>query len=370
MEIIHVVLGKANPERMNGVNKVVYQLATRQASQGKKVSLWGITHTLQHNYGTRNFETRLYQAYRNPFQLDKQLVADLTAMKGKAVIHLHGGWIPVFASLSWVLARLEIPFVLTPHGAYNLIAMQRSNWIKKIYFQLFEKKLLKRAGKIHCIGESEVEGLKTIFMTDKTFLLPYGFEGTKAIQPIPQKQKRFVIGFVGRLDIHTKGLDLLLDAFSQLYKEYSDSSLWIVGDSGERVLLEKMVQSKGLEDKVVLWGSKFGKDKDELMQQMDVFVHPSRNEGLPSSVLEAASLGVPCLVSKATNVGSYVLRHQAGYVIDNENSEQLRKKLEVMYLIKELGSLTEMGASAKKMVEHSFSWDSIVREFDQLYSVA
>jgi glycosyltransferase involved in cell wall biosynthesis len=131
-----------------------------------------------------------------------------------------------------------------------------------------------------------------------------------------------------------------------------------------------MVQSKGLENKVVLWGSKFGKDKDELMQQMDVFVHPSRNEGLPSSVLEAASLGIPCLVSKATNVGSYVLRHQAGYVIDNENSEQLRKKLEVLYLIKKIDSLRKMGAGAKKMIEHSFSWDSIVREFDQLYQVA
>lgn len=370
MEIIHVVLGKANPERMNGVNKVVYQLATRQASQGKKVSLWGITHTLQHNYGTRNFETRLYQAYRNPFQLDKQMITDLSAMKEKAIIHLHGGWIPVFATLSWELARLKIPFVLTPHGAYNSIAMQRSNWTKKIYFELFEKKLLKRVSKIHCIGESEVDGLKSIFMTGKTFLLPYGFEGIKTIQSIRQNEKRFVIGFVGRLDIHTKGLDLLLDAFSNFYKEHSDSSVWIVGDSGERALLEKMVQSKGLENKVVLWGSKFGKDKDELMQQMDVFVHPSRNEGLPSSVLEAASLGIPCLVSKATNVGSYVLRHQAGYVIDNENSEQLRKKLEVLYLIKKIDSLRKMGAGAKKMIEHSFSWDSIVREFDQLYQVA
>ena len=36
MEIIHIVLGKANPERMNGVNKVVFQLATKQAESGRK----------------------------------------------------------------------------------------------------------------------------------------------------------------------------------------------------------------------------------------------------------------------------------------------------------------------------------------------
>ena len=43
MEIIHIVLGKANPDRMNGVNKVVYQLATKQADFGEKVAVWGIT---------------------------------------------------------------------------------------------------------------------------------------------------------------------------------------------------------------------------------------------------------------------------------------------------------------------------------------
>ncbi|MBK7805817.1 MAG: hypothetical protein IPJ51_05910 [Saprospiraceae bacterium] len=43
MEIIHIVLGKANPERMNGVNKVVFQLATKQAESGRNVSVWGIT---------------------------------------------------------------------------------------------------------------------------------------------------------------------------------------------------------------------------------------------------------------------------------------------------------------------------------------
>ena len=46
MEIIHLVMGKANPQRMNGVNKVVYQLATKQAEAGIKVQVWGFTKDL------------------------------------------------------------------------------------------------------------------------------------------------------------------------------------------------------------------------------------------------------------------------------------------------------------------------------------
>ena len=72
MEIIHLILGKANPDRMNGVNKVVYQLTTQQAIAGRKVSIWGISKNTEHNYGERNFETRLFQAFRNPIKIDKK----------------------------------------------------------------------------------------------------------------------------------------------------------------------------------------------------------------------------------------------------------------------------------------------------------
>jgi glycosyltransferase involved in cell wall biosynthesis len=371
MEIIHIVLGKANPQRMNGVNKVVYQLATRQAASGRNVSVWGITKTLDQNFGERNFETQLYKAHRNPFKVDKLLKADLAKKKGKAVFHLHGGWIPVFATLSKVLSNLKIPFVLTPHGAYNTIAMKRSWWSKKIYFILFEKKLLKRVSKIHCIGESEVTGLNEIFQTDKTFLMPYGFEPSIGnASKVVKHDKQFIIGFVGRLDIHTKGLDLLLNAFEDFNGRCPKASIWIVGDSDERVNLERMILEKHLEKTVILWGSKFGIEKDDLMKQMDAFVHPSRNEGLPSAVLEASSLGVPCVVSQATNVGQYIQQYNAGYVVRNEDHEELRIALEKLCELKAKNQLEELGNNGQKMVEEVFNWKHIVIEFDRLYTLA
>ena len=61
MDIIHIVLGKANPDRMNGVNKVVHQLATKQAASNRSVQVWGITEDLSHNYAERNFKTQLFK---------------------------------------------------------------------------------------------------------------------------------------------------------------------------------------------------------------------------------------------------------------------------------------------------------------------
>jgi len=370
MEIIHIVLGKANPNRMNGVNKVVYQLATNQSETGRKVSVWGITSDTTHNYGTRNFETKLFPASLNPFRIPRSLKMAILENKD-AVFHLHGGWIPNFYRIASFLEKHERAFVMTPHGAYNTIAMERSKWKKRLYFRFFEKQILDHANRIHCIGESEVSGMNRVYESNKAFLLPYGFEPPKTDRKSGSPVKfTFVVGFVGRLDIHTKGLDLLLDAFKTLYRVENLSRLWIIGDSDERPMLQERVRSYGLEKAVVLYGSKFGDEKEELMRQMHVFAHPSRNEGLPSAVLEASAFGIPSIVTRATNVADAIEKYECGIAVENENVEDLADGLLQFKEYWAQNELGKMGSNAQQMVHTEFNWHSIVQKFDNLYEVA
>ncbi len=370
METIHLVLGKANPDRMNGVNKVVFQLASQQAASGRKVAVWGITKDTTHNYGSRLFETRLFPASAFPFGMDNALKRALLAQKGEIVVHLHGGWIPVYAVVAAFLRRHRIPYVLTPHGAYNTIAMRRSFWIKKIYFQLFEKRMLRGARRIHAIGQSEIKGLKAIFANNNTCLQPYGYEGpTMALSPKTPASAPFVVGFVGRLDIYTKGLDLLMEAFAKFQRLHPDAQLWIVGDSKERPELEQMATRLRIQDNVVFWGSKYGPEKFDLLQKMDVFAHPSRNEGLPASVLEAAQLGVPCVVSEATNIAAYIEQFEAGIAIGDEDIDGLVRGMETIERMSAKKRI-EMGENGQKMVTKAFGWDNIIPAFDQLYAAS
>jgi hypothetical protein len=80
----------------------------------------------------------LFKASRFPFLIDSELKFAIKN-KSTAIFHLHGGWIPVFSSLAKYFKKNNIKFVLTPHGAYNEVAMKRSSFTKKIYFHLFEK---------------------------------------------------------------------------------------------------------------------------------------------------------------------------------------------------------------------------------------
>ena len=367
MEIVHLILGKANPDRLNGVNKVVYQLASKQAESGRNVAVWGIVDNRDHNYGKRNFKTVLFQAKVNPFLISKGLKQAILASSRDTIFHLHGGWIPTYSGVSHFLAKHNFNFVITAHGSYNTIAMKRSRWMKKFYFFFFEKYLLERATKIHLIGESEVFGLKTIYPNRKWTRIPYGFEMDQGDNTRETNKDLFVLGFVGRLDIYTKGLDLLIEAFSDYQKENSHSELWIVGDSDQRPDLERLAWANNLSQKVKFFGSKFGKEKEELMLKMDVFVHPSRNEGLPASVIEASNFGIPSIVSRATNMAMFITQNNAGIAVNNENVMELTQAFSDLCFLKKNGDLERLSENAKSMVETEFDWDKLIVEFDELY---
>ncbi|CAM3914385.1 glycosyltransferase family 4 protein [Flavobacterium branchiophilum] len=367
MEIIHIVLGKANPERMNGVNKVVFQLVSKQVEYGMQASVWGLANNNHINYADRLFDTRIFLKKKNPFAISKQLKKALISKKNQAIFHIHGGWIPVFYAIATVLHEHKIDFVFTPHGAYNTIAMERSNIMKKVYFNLFEKKLLQYTRKIHCIGESEVLGINAILPTNKTVLLPYGYEFDYNVPINPFKNDIFTLGFIGRLDIYTKGLDTLLIAFEKFLTVCPNAKLWIVGDSEERTKLENDIFKLNLSQNVTLFGSLFGTEKEAVLKQMDVFVHPSRNEGLPMSVIEAAAIGKVVIVTKATNIANLVSDFNAGFTIDNQSEEQLYDKFCNAYKIWKQPTLTffQMQQNATKMVAETFNWDKILSDFNE-----
>ncbi|SMP14796.1 glycosyltransferase family 4 protein [Chryseobacterium profundimaris] len=371
MDIVHLILGKANPEKMNGVNKVVFNIASKQALIKMNVEVWGISENTEINYPERIFTTKIFQRRKNPFSIPEGLKKEILKSTHDTIFHLHGGWIPVFSSLSMFLKKNNRRYVITPHGSYNEIAMKKSRFIKKLYFKWFEKKVIRNAGKIHCIGESEIGGLHTLQRTDKMVLIHYGFEKIQSDSKTISAQKQMIFGFVGRLDVHTKGLDILIDSFAPFSKQYPESKLWIIGDSMEKEKFHQKIKQNSLEDKVELMGSKFGDEKNDLIMKMDVFLHPSRNEGLPVAVIEAAAFGKPCIVTRNTNVGHLIEQYNAGICLAFPDAELLTDALVKIYNIRQKNNLEyqKMGKNALKMVEEAFDWNNVLSEMNnKLYT--
>lgn len=363
MKIIHLILGKANPNRMNGVNKVVYSLATKQHELGYDVEVWGISEDQIHNYPFRSFNTQLFKKYKNPFKIGLELKNRIQLEK--ATFHLHGGFVPQYYLLSKIIVESGNKYVFTSHGSYNKEALKKSRLRKKIYFQLFENSVVKKAHVAHFIGISEYNHVTKLIKKRSKILVPNGQEIPSQIYPV--KGDKLIFGFCGRIKIHVKGLDLLLAGYAKFLanNEQTNSELWIIGDGDELQKLIDLVRVYKLEKQVVLYGAKYGEEKNQLIAQMDVFCHTSRYEGLPTAVLEAASLGIPSIVSKETNMGDYLINHQAGFVLKENNTSEISYVFEEAFKRKD--DVDQYAKNAKQMIQDVFSWEHIVKQLAPYY---
>lgn len=103
-----------------------------------------------------------------------------------------------------------------------------------------------------------------------------------------------VLGTIGRLS-YQKNHSFLIDSFSEFHQKNPRSKLLIVGDGELREELAKQVLERNLERDVLLLGWK--NDVENYLQAMDIFLLPSRFEGLGIAAVEAAASGLPCIVS-------------------------------------------------------------------------
>lgn len=106
-----------------------------------------------------------------------------------------------------------------------------------------------------------------------------------------------VFGAVGRLT-PVKDYRTLIDAFQVVSAQHPHSRLIFVGDGSERPAMEEQLRHRGLADRVRLVG--YRDNVAQWLGIMDVFVHPSRMEGMSNAVLEAMAVALPVV---ATAVG-------------------------------------------------------------------
>lgn len=364
--IIHIALGKINPDRPNGVNKVVNSLISYQVKNNFDAEFWGISFSKTHNYPERNYRTRLFLDSKNKFRLDNKLKAAINDLNPKTTIfHLHGAFTPQLYMVARLLKKNNLEYVLTPHGGYNLVALQKSRFTKLIYINLFEKYLVRNAKMVQLIGQSETIGTDKYFKNNH-IIIPNGQILNKK-SSLSSKKHKLTIGFIGRIDIHTKGLDLLLIGLKKVIKKL-EIKLQIIGSKGEMKELLQLVENNELQDNVEFMGAQYGRDKLELMSKWDALCLTSRNEGLPGVVLEAASIGIPCIISNETNMGSYVNQYESGWVLEKNTPQNIAQAILNVLDAKKYCRHKKFGDAAYKMIQKEFEWGIIVKQLSEVYA--
>jgi glycosyltransferase involved in cell wall biosynthesis len=168
-----------------------------------------------------------------------------------------------------------------------------------------------------------------------------------------------IIGIVAVLRAAKRHKDLI-EAVSKIDKNVK---LFIVGDGPQRENLEKLIKEKNLSDKVIMTGQR--DDVPEILSDFDIFVLPSREEALGTSILEASSCGVPVIGSRVGGIPECVKEDKNGLLFEAMNVDDLKEKL--LTLINDKEKLNFYKKNARKFIKENFSVEKMVNETEKLY---
>jgi len=164
----------------------------------------------------------------------------------------------------------------------------------------------------------------------------------------------------GRI-VHQKGLDLGLRALAHL-----KNLNWhwnIAGDGPQLDALKSLTNELGLSDRVTFLG---WLSREELIQwyhHSNLFLFPSRHEGMPNAVLEAMSSGLPVVATRIAGSEDLVLDGVTGLLVNAEDVDSLRDGLS--RLIVEEKTRMQMGQASRQRVESEYSWENVARQYSE-----
>lgn len=276
------------------------------------------------------------------------------------VIHAHN--YHSFPAFFAALANKK-RFIFTPHSSGFSKSL-----IKRIFYKLYKpfgSYIFNSADKIISITQNEKE------MLIKTFNIPlnriiYLSLPIKLVTDSKDRKDRNVINiaFFGRLSPE-KNIGALISAFELVRKQYPDCDLLIAGDGPSRKELENI--GKNIEG-VHFVGPIFKDDLINFINNIDIFVLPSRYEVSPRAIIEAMSRGVPVIT---TPVGELPQIFQHGKnCLFTKIDDPKDTAWKMIQLMSDKNLANEIGLAGKALVEERYDIDKIIERYIQIYTVA
>lgn len=172
-----------------------------------------------------------------------------------------------------------------------------------------------------------------------------------------------VIGTVGRLQA-VKDQITLVRALA-LARPHCGSRLRLIiaGDGPLRVEVESEIAAAGLGD--ITWLAGTRSDVPDVMRALDVFVLPSKSEGISNTILEAMASGLPVVATKVGGNAELVVDSETGTLVAAQDPQAMAQAL--LRYTADVALRQSHGAAGRERVERNFSIDNMVERYTSLY---
>lgn len=228
----------------------------------------------------------------------------VAALPRPHVVHIHGLWRLHYLQAAWYARRLRVPVVVSVHGMLYDVALAKSAGLKRPARWLYQDRLLRSARCLHATAPEEADEIRRLGFDGPIAVVPWGVDmpdphGHAA--PVTGKGPGRVLMYFGRLHPR-KRLDVLLDAWSQVYRRFDGWRLVIAGadPDGYRATLTTLASDLGVSGSISWFGPAAGAERERLFADADVVVLPSDYENFGLVVAEALARGVPVIATQGS----------------------------------------------------------------------
>jgi glycosyltransferase involved in cell wall biosynthesis len=238
------------------------------------------------------------------------------------------------------LPPCNVPLFFTAHGLHVRKYDYRAGVLSEVGKHLrcvLETRFLRKVDRVIAVSREDERFLKSRYNLTNALRISNGvdiraLEQTRSSRDairyelhLPQDATVFLT--VARFDFQ-KGYDVLLEAVRLGRERFRENGVVfvLVGDGGERAAMRRQAESADISDMVFFPGER--NDAWRMMKASDLFILPSRWEGLPVTLLEAVFCNLPIVASDTCGNREVVRDGVNGLLFENGNSESLRRTLE------------------------------------------
>lgn len=352
MKIVHIV----DSMEIGGAETLVAQMCRGQRELGHHPSVAAIAslgplgeQLRKEGFAVEaNMARHLSDALPNFYRFFKALRPD--------VVHLHNPTPSIYAGPSARLAG--VPSIVSTR--HSLVAPPR-RFVAEFKYGVASRFCDSIVG----ICDATVDNLKSLH-TIPGRKISRIYNGTTPIEPLPiaacPPKQGFTLLFVGRL-APVKNLPLLLNAFRIALASEPGLRLWILGDGSERKPLEGIAQTLDLTRQVTFWGERL--DVAQFYSVADAFIMSSDSEGLPMSLLQAFSVGLPAVVTDVGGMAEVVRHSQAGIIAAPRNPEALAQAILALAGSSDLRA--RYSRQAQAAFHSQFTLTAMLSSYNRLY---
>lgn len=284
------------------------------------------------------------------------------------IVHCHT---PIAATCTRIACRKErkkgTKVIYTAHGFHFYKGAPIKNWM---LFYPMEKLCAKLTDVLITINKEDYELAKRKFKANRIEYVPgVGIDIEKFKNVDVDKEKiRNEIGVpnnavmllsVGEVN-QNKNHQIVIKAMAQIKNE--DIHYVIAGEGELKERLVALAMKYGISDRVHLLG--YRKDVINLYKTADIYIHPSRREGLPVAVMEAMAAGLPCIVSNVRGNADLIEDGLGGYLCNNTDDNVFAENIQkAMKLQEGANDFSEFNILKIK----DFSKEAVFRKVAEIY---